>query len=73
MELIEQAIEHATRAAGLRAESARLADAAEFHAAVSRAYLRDIAEQQASEGGDPPAAPVHRRAADRDIGEGGGA
>lgn len=56
MELIERAIEHASRAAGLRAESAKLADAAEFHAAVSRAYLRDVA--------------VHQRAADLDAEEG---
>lgn len=46
MELIERAIEHASRAAGLRAESVKLADAAEFHAAVSRAYLRDVAAYQ---------------------------
>lgn len=43
MELIEQAIANAVTAAGLRAAALKLADAAEFHAAVSRAYLRDVA------------------------------
>jgi hypothetical protein len=54
MELIEQAIEHATKAAGLRAESAKFADAAEFHAAVSRAYLRDAVEAGVEIDGDEP-------------------
>lgn len=61
MELIEQAIANAVTAAGLRAAALKLADAAEFHAAVSRAYLRDLVGQQASEGKNPPAGPSKRR------------
>lgn len=42
MELIEQAIANAVKAAGLRAESAKLADAADFHRAAGGAFLRDV-------------------------------
>ena len=42
LDLIGAAIAQAVKAADLRAEGAKLADAAEFHAAVSRAYLRDF-------------------------------
>lgn len=54
MELIEQAIANAVTAAGLRAAALKLADAAEFHAAVSRAYLRDIAAAHVEPDGEEP-------------------
>lgn len=69
LDLISAAIVNAVKAAGLRAESAKFADAAEFHRAAAGAFLRDVAEQQAA-GGNSPAAPVRRRAADRDASDG---
>lgn len=55
----EEAVAHGVLAAGYRAEAERLLETADFHSAISRAFLRDWLEQQASEG-DPPAAPVRR-------------
>ena len=54
VDLIGAAIEHATKSAGLRAAALKLADAAEFHAAVSRAFLRDFAAAHVQNDGDEP-------------------
>lgn len=42
VDLIGEAVAHAAKARDLRKESEKFADAAAFHDAVSRAFLRDL-------------------------------
>ena len=73
----DESVVHAFKARDLREEAAALANqadillqAADFHEAASRNFMRDWSERPA-EGGNPPTAPVHRDRGSGRRGEGG--